>query len=81
MTYPLRTDDVPAVPSRHEEGRSLEEEILKDTVLIDLKTTTLTLGEVMSRIEGYKQDPLYRNCEIFMDGDRYAIVARPRRKR
>ena len=54
---------------------------MQDTVLIDLKTTTLTLGEVMSRIEGYKQDPLYRNCEIFMDGDRYAIVARPRRKK
>lgn len=50
-----------------------------DRVLIDLATTSLTLGEVMSRIEGFKQDREYRNSEIFMDCDRYAIVARWRR--
>lgn len=47
-----------------------------DEVLIDLRKTTLTLGEVMARIESYKQDPKYKGCEIFLDGDRYAIVAR-----
>ena len=59
----------------------LDEEILQDKILIDLHNTSLTLGEVMSRIESYKQDPLYRNCEIFMDGDRYAIVAHPKVKK
>ncbi|AGI86380.1 hypothetical protein MMALV_16660 [Candidatus Methanomethylophilus alvi Mx1201] len=54
---------------------------MQDKILIDLHNTSLTLGEVMSRIESYKQDPLYRNCEIFMDGDRYAIVARPKVKK
>lgn len=49
-----------------------------DRILIDIKSTTLTLGEVLVRIEQYKQDPAYRNYEIFLDGDRYAIVARPK---
>lgn len=49
-----------------------------DEILIDIKTTQLTLYEVLSRIDQYKQDPRYRNYEIFLDGDRYAIVARPK---
>ena len=49
-----------------------------DEVLIDLKTTSLTLGEVMERIQSLKSDPKYKGYEIFMDGDRYAIVARRR---
>ncbi|AGI48510.1 hypothetical protein TALC_01542 [Thermoplasmatales archaeon BRNA1] len=47
-------------------------------ILIDIKSTTLTLGEVLGRIEQYKQDPALSNYEIFLDGDRYAIVARPK---
>lgn len=49
-----------------------------DEILIDIKTTDLTLYEVLSRIDQYKQDPRYQNYEIFLDGDRYAIVARPK---
>lgn len=51
-------------------------EIKDDRVLIDLNNTSLTLGEVLGRVESYKNDPEYMNCEIFMDGDRFAIVAR-----
>ncbi len=47
-----------------------------DEVLIDIKSTELSLFEVLARIDQYKQDPRYNNYEIFLDGDRYAIVAR-----
>ncbi|MCQ2079490.1 MAG: hypothetical protein MJZ38_05500 [archaeon] len=49
-----------------------------DEILIDIKSTELTLFEVLARIDQYKQDPRYQNFEIFLDGDRYAIVARPK---
>lgn len=49
-----------------------------DEILIDIKSTELTLFEVLARIDQYKQDPRYSNYEIFLDGDRYAIVARPK---
>ena len=49
---------------------------MTDEILIELEGTSLTLGEVMSRIESYKADPRFRHKEIFMDGDRFAIVAR-----
>lgn len=49
-----------------------------DEVLIDIKSTELSFYEVLARIDQYKQDPHYQNYEIFLDGDRYAIVARPR---
>jgi hypothetical protein len=52
----------------------MEEE--PDKILIDIRKSDLTLGEVLARIEQYKQDPEYRDCEIFLDGDAYAIVAR-----
>ena len=55
----------------------MEDESL-DEILIDIKSTALTLMEVLSRIDQYKQDPRYQNYEIFLDGDRYAIVARPK---
>ena len=51
-----------------------------DEILIDIKGTDLTLSEVLARIDQYKQDPHYQNFEIFLDGDRYAIVARPKVK-
>lgn len=49
-----------------------------DEILIDIKTTELSMFEVLARIDQYKQDPRYSNYEIFLDGDRYAIVARPK---
>lgn len=51
-----------------------------EEILIDIKGTELTLFEVLARIDQYKQDPRYQNYEIFLDGDRYAIVARPKVK-
>ena len=57
----------------------MEDESL-DEILIDIKSTDLTLMEVLSRIDQYKQDPRYQNYEIFLDGDRYAIVARPKER-
>ncbi len=55
----------------------MEEENL-DEVLIDLRSTDLSMMEVLAHIDQYKQDPRYQNFEIFLDGDRYAIVARPK---
>ena len=34
--------------------------------------------QLRARIDQYRQDPRYQNFEIFLDGDRYAIVARPK---
>lgn len=50
----------------------------EDVVLIDIKSSTLTLGEVLAKIDEYKKMPEFQDCEIFLDGDRYAIVARPK---
>lgn len=50
----------------------------EDVVLIDISTTDLTLSQVLARIEAFKLMPEYADCEIFLDGDRYAIMARPR---
>ena len=49
-----------------------------DIVLYDIETTELTLGEIMRRIAELKDDPSYSAYEIFLDGDRKAIVARPK---
>lgn len=49
-----------------------------DMILIDIKTTELTLFEVLARIDQYKMDPMFRDYEIHLDGDVYAIVARPK---
>lgn len=49
---------------------------MTDEILIELKETSLTIGEVLSRVESYRADPRFRHKEIFMDGDRFAIVAR-----
>lgn len=47
-----------------------------DRMLIPLETCELTLSQLMERIrELQSQLP---DCEIFMDGDAYAIIARPR---
>ncbi len=50
-----------------------------DLVLIDFHRENLTMTQVMERVaELQKQYPDY---EIFMDGDRYAIVGRRRKER
>ncbi len=47
-----------------------------DKILIDIQECELTLSEMMSEIARLQEEmPDY---EIFMDGDRYAIVARRR---
>lgn len=52
----------------------MEEE--PDKILIDIRKTDMTLGQALARIQQYKDDPVYRDYEIFLDGDAYAIVAR-----
>ena len=49
-----------------------------DILLIDIKTTELTLFEVLARIDQYKIDPVLRFYEIELDDDLYGIVARPK---
>ena len=34
------------------------------------------IEKIDNEVESYQNDPEYMNCEIFMDGDRFAIVAR-----
>ena len=46
--------------------------------LIDIETSQLTFGEVMRRIGEFKKDPKYSCYDVFMDGDKHAIVARLR---
>ena len=48
-----------------------------DIVLIDIRTCDLTLSEVMAEVAHYQSE--MPDHEVFMDGDAYAIVARPRR--
>ncbi len=50
-----------------------------DRILIDIRTCDLTLSQIMSEIARLQaENP---DDEIFMDGDRYAIVARRRHRR
>ena len=49
-----------------------------DILLIDIKTTELTLFEVLARIDQYKIDPVLRFYEIELDDDLNGIVARPK---
>ena len=48
----------------------------EDIVVVDIETSNLTLAEVMGRISELRQNPAYAGYEIFLDGDRKAIVAR-----
>lgn len=45
-------------------------------ILMDIRTSDLTLGEVMTSVEAWSRQ--YPDHEIYMDGDIYAIVAVPR---
>jgi len=47
----------------------------QDRVLIDIKTCGLTISGLMAEIARHQAE--MPDCEVFMDGDRYAIVARP----
>lgn len=47
-----------------------------DTVYIDIRTSLLSLSEVLAIVEDLKAQ--HPDQEIFMDGDAYAIVGRRR---
>lgn len=49
-----------------------------DRIFIDIRTSELTLAQMMAEIARLQQE--YPEYEIFMDGDAYAIVGR-RKKR
>lgn len=49
------------------------------TVYIDVKTSPLLLSEVMTEIE--RLIKTHPDEEIFLDGDQYAIVGKPREGR
>ncbi|MCL2608073.1 MAG: hypothetical protein FWD92_05940 [Methanomassiliicoccaceae archaeon] len=48
-----------------------------DRVFIDVRTSDLTLSEIFRHIESIQSDN--PDLEIFLDGDRHAIVGRKRR--
>ena len=50
--------------------------MMPDTVYIDIRTCDLTLSQVMAEIARIQDE--HPDEEIFMDGDRYAIVGRRR---
>lgn len=50
--------------------------MIPDHVFIDIRTCDMTLSEVMARIGELQEE--HPEMEIFMDGDRYAIVGRRR---
>lgn len=49
---------------------------MRDIVLIPIRTCGLTMRQLVDRATELKRE--YPDCEILMDGDTYAIVARPR---
>jgi hypothetical protein len=48
-----------------------------DKVFIDVRTSDLTLSEIFRQIESIQSDN--PDMEIFLDGDRHAIVGRSRK--
>jgi hypothetical protein len=55
-------------------------EFLKPIVLIDIRTSEMTLPQIIDQMEIWRKEPRFRGYDIFMDGDIYAIVAAPARK-
>lgn len=53
--------------------------MIPDTIYIDIRTSDLTLSQVMARIVTLQAE--HPEQEIFMDGDAYAIVGRRRIQR
>lgn len=49
---------------------------IKVSILIDLKQTTLSLFEMLGRIDQFKASPSYMDAEIYLDGSLNAIVAK-----
>ena len=49
-----------------------------DIVVVDIDSSPLTLSDVMIMFEECKNSSTYAGYDIFVDGDRRAIVARPK---
>ena len=49
---------------------------MADRVFIDVRTCDLTLSEIFRKIEDIQSEN--PDLEIFLDGDRHAIMGRPR---
>lgn len=47
------------------------------SIYIEIKTSNLRLSELMAEIEKLKDE--HPDEEIFMDGDLYAVIGRPRK--
>lgn len=47
---------------------------MTDKILIDVRTTDLTLSQAIAYAEAYAR--AHPHDEVFLDGDAYAIVAR-----
>lgn len=45
-----------------------------ERILEDLRTSTLTMGELITRAHQYRA--IYPDAEIFLGGDQHALVAR-----
>lgn len=55
-------------------------EFLKPIVLIDIRTSDMTLPQIIEQMEIWRNEPRFKGYDIFMDGDLYAIVAAPARR-
>ncbi len=52
-----------------------------DIVVVDIDSSPLTLSDVMIMFEECRNDPAYSGYDIFIDGDRHAVIARPKVQR
>lgn len=50
-----------------------------DHIFIDIRTCDMTLSQVMMEIQRLQSE--HPEMEVFMDGDRYAVVGRRRPRR
>lgn len=57
-------------------GKPSDGLVQPDKILIDIKTCGLTCTEFFAKAAEYQKE--YPYCEIFLDGDTYSLVARPR---
>lgn len=49
---------------------------IRVSTLIDLKNTTMTLFEVLARVEQYRSMPYWQGKEIYLDGATLTICAK-----
>jgi hypothetical protein len=49
-----------------------------DRIFIDVKANDLTLSEIFRKISEIQNE--FPDLEIFLDGDRHAIMGRPKKK-